>query len=155
MRLRPEGSSGPLTTPMGYALSYYESFAAPWEWQALIKARAIAGDAKLGRRFLRFTRGVTWARRADDDHLQAIVDMKRRSEATADGRDNLNVKSGPGGIRDAEWIVQQLQMMVGPQHPRARVAATLDALQVLAELDALTLRTSARTARRLSYFCAC
>ncbi len=138
MRLRPEGSSGPLTTSFGYALSYYESFAAPWEWQALIKARAIAGDAKLGRRFLRFTRGVTWARRADDDHLQAIVDMKRRSEATADGRDNLNVKSGPGGIRDAEWIVQQLQMMVGPQHPRARVAATLDALQVLAELDALS-----------------
>jgi glutamate-ammonia-ligase adenylyltransferase len=63
MRLRPDGASGPLVTPLGYALSYYESFAAPWEWQALIKARAIAGDARLGRRFRRFARGVTWARR--------------------------------------------------------------------------------------------
>ena len=138
MRLRPEGTQGPLVTPLGYALSYYESFAAPWEWQALIKVRAIAGDAKLARRFLKFTRGITWARRADDDHLQAVVDMKRRSEATPDGQNPNNVKSGPGAIRDAEWVVQQLQMMVGPQHPRARVAATLEALQVLAGLDALS-----------------
>jgi glutamate-ammonia-ligase adenylyltransferase len=137
MRLRPEGTAGPLVTPFGYALGYYESFAAPWEWQAMIKARVIAGDARLGRRFRKFTRGVTWARRADDSHLHAIVEMKKRSEATADGQDARNVKSGPGGIRDAEWVVQQLQMMVGPTHPRARAKATLRALQVLEEMGAL------------------
>ena len=138
MRLRPDGRSGALVTPLGYALSYYESFAAPWEWQALIKCRVIAGDARLGRRFRRFARGVTWARRADDEHLRAIVAMKKRSEATPDGSDARNVKSGPGGIRDMEWIVQQLQMMLGPTHPRARAKPTLRALQVLLELGAVS-----------------
>ena len=47
MRLRPEGTKGPLVSPLGYALSYYESYAAAWEWQALIKTRAVAGDAQV------------------------------------------------------------------------------------------------------------
>jgi [glutamine synthetase] adenylyltransferase / [glutamine synthetase]-adenylyl-L-tyrosine phosphorylase len=140
MRLRPEGSSGPLVTPLGYALSYYESFAAAWEWQALIKCRVIAGDARLARRFRRFTQGVTWARRADDAHLRAVVEMKKRSEATPEGSDATNVKQGPGAIRDAEWVVQQLQMMVGPSHKRARVPDTLGAIRALHEFGALTDR---------------
>ncbi len=129
MRLRPEGSAGPLVTPLGYALSYYESFAAAWEWQALIKCRALAGDAKLARRFRKFTQGITWAKRPDDAHLRAVVDMKKRSEATPEGSDETNVKQGPGAIRDAEWVVQQMQMMVGPDHPSARVPDMLSALQ--------------------------
>lgn len=140
MRLRPEGTAGPLVTPFGYALSYYESFAAAWEWQALIKCRAMAGDAHLARRFRRFTQGVTWARRADDSHLRAVVDMKKRSEATSEGSDENNVKQGPGAIRDAEWVVQQLQMMVGPAHQRARVPDMLSALHALHEFGALTDR---------------
>ncbi len=140
MRLRPEGSTGPLVTPFSYALGYYESFAAAWEWQALIKTRAIAGDARLGRRFRKFTRGVTWAKRPDDAHLRAVVEMKKRSEATPEGSDATNVKQGPGAIRDAEWVVQQLQMMVGPTHPRARVPDTLGAINALRSFKALTER---------------
>jgi glutamate-ammonia-ligase adenylyltransferase len=140
MRLRPEGAAGPLVTPLDYAFSYYESYAGAWEWQALIKARAVAGDAKLARRFRRFTRGITWAKRADDLHLKDIVEMKRRSESTPAGEDARNVKQGPGGIRDAEWVVQQLQMMVGPQHPRARAKDTLRAIKVLTDLGAMTER---------------
>jgi glutamate-ammonia-ligase adenylyltransferase len=64
MRLRPDGKSGALVTSLSYALSYYESYAAAWEWQAMIKARGVAGDARLVRRFAKFVRGVTWARRA-------------------------------------------------------------------------------------------
>ncbi|PQV63190.1 glutamate-ammonia-ligase adenylyltransferase [Abditibacterium utsteinense] len=138
MRLRPDGGNGALVTPFGYALSYYESYAAAWEWQALIKARVVAGDARLGRRFRKFTRQITWARRADDGHLREVFEMKKRSEKTADGMDARNLKSGPGGIRDAEWIVQQLQMMIGPSHPRARAKSTLRALEVLDEMDALS-----------------
>lgn len=138
MRLRPEGKAGPLVTSIGYALDYYESYAGAWEWQALIKSRAVAGDPRLARRFRHFTRGITWARRVDDTHLREILEMKRRSEATPDGQDATNVKQGPGGIRDAEWIVQQLQMMVGPQHTSARSAATLPALEDLRKLHALT-----------------
>ncbi|HVF85614.1 MAG TPA: hypothetical protein VM821_06510, partial [Abditibacteriaceae bacterium] len=138
MRLRPDGKSGPLTTPLGYALSYYESYAAAWEWQASIKMRAIAGDARLARRFRKFVRGVTWARRADDAHLQEVVEMKRRSENTPEGRDPSNVKQGPGAIRDAEWVVQQLQMMIGPSHKKARVKSTLNALTALHEFGALS-----------------
>jgi glutamate-ammonia-ligase adenylyltransferase len=138
MRLRPEGAAGPLVTSLDYAFSYYESYAGAWEWQALIKARAVAGDAKLARRFRRFTRGITWAKRADDSHLKDIVEMKRRSESTPAGEDARNVKQGPGGIRDAEWVVQQLQMMVGPQHPRARAKDTLRAIKVLTDLGAMT-----------------
>lgn len=140
MRLRPEGTNGPLVTPMGYALSYYESFAAAWEWQALIKCRALAGDAKLARRFRKFTKGIAWAKRPDDAHLRAVVEMKKRSEATPEGSDETNVKQGPGAIRDAEWVVQQLQMMVGPDHPRARVPDTLSALRALEDFGALTER---------------
>ncbi len=138
LRLRPDGTAGPLVTPLSYALTYYESYAAAWEWQALIKTRVVAGDAKLGRRFRKFTRAITWARRADDSHLREVWEMKRRSEKTGDGSDARNVKSGPGGIRDAEWIVQQLQMMLGPTHPRARAKDTLRALHVLEELSALS-----------------
>jgi glutamate-ammonia-ligase adenylyltransferase len=143
MRLRPEGGAGPLVTPLDYAFSYYESYAAAWEWQALIKARAVAGDAKVARRFRRFTRGISRAKRADDSHLREIVDMKKRSESTPEGSDPRNVKQGPGAIRDAEWVVQQLQMMVGPQHPRARAKDTLRAAKELTELDAMT-ETEAR-----------
>ena len=138
MRLRPDGKSGTLATPLGYALSYYESYAAAWEWQAMIKSRAIAGDASLSRRFRKFVRGVTWAHRTDDAHLQEVVDMKRRSEGTPEGRDLQNVKQGAGAIRDAEWIVQQLQMMIGPSHKRARVKSTLNALTALHEFGALS-----------------
>ena len=137
MRLRPEGSKGPLVSPLGYALSYYESYAAAWEWQALIKTRAVAGDAKLARRFRKFTRAVAWARRADDAHLREVWEMKRRSEKTAAGRDERDLKNGPGGIRDAEWIIQQLQMMVGPTQPRARIGDTLSAIHVLSEMEVL------------------
>ncbi len=137
VRLRPDGSAGALVTPFGYALSYYESFAGAWEWQALIKARVVAGDARLGRRFRRFTRAVVWAKRADDGHLREVWDMKRQSERTPSGRDARDVKSGPGGIRDAEWVVQQLQMMLGPSFGRARRPDTLGALRALEELGAL------------------
>jgi glutamate-ammonia-ligase adenylyltransferase len=138
MQLRPEGKSGALVTNLNYALSYYESFAAPWEWQAQIKARAIAGDAKIARRFLRFTRGVIWARRQGDAHLRDMIEMKRRSEALHEKENERNVKSGSGGIRDAEWIIQQLQMMVGPEHPQARLPATLQAMKQLQNLEVLT-----------------
>jgi len=138
LRLRPDGSNGPLVTPFSYALAYYESRAAAWEWQALIKARVVAGDARLGRRFRKFTREITWARHPDDSHLREVWAMKRRSEKTPDGSDPRNVKSGPGGIRDVEWIVQQLQMMIGPTHPRARAKDTLRALAVMEELEALS-----------------
>ena len=137
MRLRPEGTSGPLVAPIGYALSYYESYAAAWEWQALIKTRAVAGDAQLARRFRKFTRSIAWARRADDAHLREVWEMKRRSEQTPAGRDERDLKNGPGGIRDAEWIVQQLQMMIGPTHARARVGDTLAAIAVLDEMEIL------------------
>jgi glutamate-ammonia-ligase adenylyltransferase len=138
MQLRPEGKSGPLVTNLTYALSYYESFAAPWEWQAQIKARAIAGDAKIARRFLRFMHSVIWARRVGDAHLRDMIEMKRRSEALHEKENDRNVKGGPGGIRDAEWVIQQLQMMVGPEHPQARLPATLQAMEQLQCLEVLT-----------------
>lgn len=138
MQLRPEGKSGALVTSLNYALSYYESFAAPWEWQAQIKARAIAGDATIARRFLRFMRGVIWARRQGDAHLRDMVEMKRRSETLHESDTERNVKCGSGGIRDAEWVIQQLQMMVGPQHPQARLPATLQAMKQLQNLEVLT-----------------
>lgn len=137
MRLRPEGTKGPLVTPLAYALSYYESYAAAWEWQALIKARAVAGDARLARRFRKFTRAIAWARRADDAHLREVWEMKRRSEKTPAGSDGRDLKNGPGGIRDTEWVVQQLQMMVGPTYSPARVADTLGAIAVLDEIHVL------------------
>jgi glutamate-ammonia-ligase adenylyltransferase len=132
--LRPEGRAGALSRTIdGYA-AWYERWARPWEFQALIKARPVAGDAKLADRFLSLSRPFVWPDVLDPDAVRDVRAMKARAEAEVHrrGLSGRELKRGRGGIRDVEFAVQLLQLVHGRQDPRVRSATTLDALAQLA-----------------------
>ena len=138
MRLRPYGETGDLVPTLGSLMNYYESWGEAWEKQALIKARFVAGDESLGRRFGDFAARSTFARQMDDLGLEEIKRVKHRSEREyAQQGDRFHLKQGAGGIRDIEFYVQYLQLIAGTRVPAARAAATLDALEGLAQAKIL------------------
>lgn len=139
MRLRPWGRAGPLVTTVGGYLAYLERNARLWERQALLKARAVAGDLALGADFLRriepllFDAGSEAAR-------TGVHNMKLETEAhlRRTGRAWGDVKLGEGSIRDAEFVAQYLQLAHGRDHPELRTPNTREALARLAEAGLLS-----------------
>ncbi len=133
--LRPEGRAGALSRALdGYA-AWYERFARPWEFQALIKARPVAGDAPLGEGFMSLTRPFVWPEVLDPDAVREVRAMKARAEADVRrrGLSDRELKRGRGGIRDVEFAVQLLQLVHGRADARVRSATTLEALAQLAD----------------------
>jgi len=132
--LRPEGRAGPLTRPLDAYGAYWDRWAATWEFQALIKAQAVAGDAELGRRFEEVAAARVWGRTYSADELTQVRSMKARAEAAVSGRrlSGPEIKRGPGGIRDVEFAVQLLQLVHGRNDPGIRERSTLGALRELA-----------------------
>jgi glutamate-ammonia-ligase adenylyltransferase len=138
--LRPEGRNGPLSRTLGSYLAYWDRWAQPWERQALIKVRPVAGDRELGERFCAEAAARVYAEPLDQATVAEVRRMKARVEserlpAGADPR--LHLKLGPGGLADVEWTVQLLQLRVGGGQPAVRVPGTLDALDALAGAGAL------------------
>jgi glutamate-ammonia-ligase adenylyltransferase len=133
MRLRPWGRVGPLVTPLDGYVAYLEEHARQWEKQALLKARAIAGDGDVGELFLRQVEPLVYSSGAGTVRASAHT-MKQRTEAylREQGRDWGEVKLGEGSIRDIEFVVQYLQLAHGTAMPEIRSRNTLDALQRLA-----------------------
>ena len=131
--LRPEGRSGPLTRTIDSYASYYEGWAQTWEFQALLKARPVAGDAILGDRFLALTRPYVWPTVLPADALREIRAMKERSEDVTQrkGLTERELKRGRGGIRDIEFAVQVLQLVHGRHDESVRSPNTLDALRAM------------------------
>lgn len=134
-RLRPEGETGPLVRSLDGYINYYEAWAEPWEMQALIKARAVAGSESLRQRFEALAQEVAFRRHLDADALYSLRRMKQQLEEreVAQGLAERQVKQGYGGIRDIEFTVQLLQLVYGVENPRLRVASTLGALEALAQ----------------------
>ena len=132
--LRPEGRSGPLTRSLDGYRSYWEKRAAPWEFQALLKARPVAGDAGLGEAFSAAAARATWNRTFSADELAELRSMKARAESEASrvGIAGREIKRSPGGIRDVEFSVQLLQLVHGHHDPTIRDRSTLGALTELA-----------------------
>ncbi len=138
--LRPEGRPGLLANPLEPALRYYETFGAEWERQMLIRLRAIAGPAELARSFGEALLPFVYRSHMDPLAIGALRAMKGRieTERREAGRDlELELKEGPGGIRDVEFLVQAFQLFHGAREPRLRTGNTLEALRVLAELELL------------------
>ena len=140
LRLRPEGSRGPLALSFDNTLSYYDVKGRTWERQAFVKARPIAGDLDLGHQLL--TRLESWVYRkylslAD---ITGIKSLKRRIEQRVEreGGDLRNVKTGHGGIRDIEFVIQFLQLLNGGALPEVRTGNTLDAIARLEQAGSLT-----------------
>jgi len=132
--LRPEGRDGPLVRTLASYEAYWDRWASPWEFQALLKARAVAGDGELGRAFLDAAGARVWGRRFGADELRELRAMKARAEEELARRGLLarEVKRGHGGIRDIEFAVQLLQLVHGRQDPELRSPTTLVALAELA-----------------------
>jgi glutamine synthetase adenylyltransferase len=133
MRLRPEGRLGALARGVSSALHYYETWAEPWERQAMLKARPCAGDLQVGEQFLERMQPWLYRPSLSETDFAEIVRLRERAEAQARARNayETDLKNGWGGIRDIEFSVQALQLMLGGRLPRLRTPATLDALQRL------------------------
>jgi glutamate-ammonia-ligase adenylyltransferase len=132
--LRPEGRQGPLVRTLASHLAYYDRWAKTWEFQALLKARAAAGDLDLGERYVAKVSPLVWQASQRENFVEDVQAMRRRVEATLPknmaGRE---LKLGPGGLRDIEFAVQLLQLVHGRADERLRVPATLPALKALAD----------------------
>jgi len=135
VNLRPDGRSGPLTRSLDSYLAYWRDRAATWEMQSLIKARPVAGDESLGRRFAESAASELWGRTFGSDELAEVRRMKARAEeiVARRGMSGREIKRGPGGIRDIEFAVQLLQLVHGRNDPDIRDRSTLGALSELSE----------------------
>src|SRR3954452_22781921 len=144
--LRPEGRAGRLSRTAASYASYYEEWAQTWEFQSLIKARAVAGDAVLGEEFIAMTRPFVWPERLTPDAIREIRAMKERSEEvmTRRGLADRELKRGRGGIRDIEFAVQLLQLVHGRHDDSVRSPNTLEALQQLTAADYVSSHDAAR-----------
>lgn len=128
--LRPEGSRGPLARSLDAYRSYYERWAEPWEFQALLKVRPAVGDREVGAGFMEMVGEVLWPETLDPDSIRALRTLKARVEAGADPGD---LKRAPGGIRDIEFSVQMLQLVHGRFDPDLRQTSTLDLIDALVD----------------------
>jgi glutamate-ammonia-ligase adenylyltransferase len=132
--LRPEGRDGPLTRSLdGYA-AYWDRWAQPWEFQALLKAVPVAGDPVVGQAWADLAAGAVWGRPLGADDVRSLRALKERAEAEVArrGLEERDVKRGRGGIRDIEFSVQLLQLVHGRVDAELRSPTTLTALSDLA-----------------------
>jgi [glutamine synthetase] adenylyltransferase / [glutamine synthetase]-adenylyl-L-tyrosine phosphorylase len=131
--LRPEGRAGPLVRTVASHLAYYERWASTWEFQALLKARFVAGDADLGAEYLTAITPLVWAAAERDGFVPDVQAMRRRVVASLPAdQAGRELKLGPGGLRDIEFAVQLLQLVHGRADDSLRLPGTLPALAALA-----------------------
>ncbi|MDT4916579.1 MAG: [glutamine synthetase] adenylyltransferase / [glutamine synthetase]-adenylyl-L-tyrosine, partial [Pseudonocardiales bacterium] len=140
--LRPEGRNGPLSRSLAAYANYYARWSSPWEAQALLRARPIAGDADLGVRFVELVDPVRYpAEGVAPEDLLEIRRLKGRidSERLPRGADpTTHTKLGRGGLGDIEWTVQLLQLQHGAAVPELRTTRTLAALDAAGSVGLLT-----------------
>jgi glutamate-ammonia-ligase adenylyltransferase len=157
--LRPEGRDGPLVRSLGAYDAYWARWAQPWERQALLKSRPVAGDAELGARWAEAAGAVVWDRPFGADELRHLRENKARveDEVHKQGVADREVKRAPGGIRDIEFSAQLLQLVHGRADELLRAPATLAVLDALAQggyvdgEDAAALADSYRFLRRVEH----
>ena len=131
--LRPEGKAGPLVRTLASHAAYYQRWAKTWEFQALLKARPVAGDLALGQAYCELLAPLTWSAGERPGFVEDVQAMRRRVEGTLRGDTaQREVKLGPGGLRDVEFSVQLLQLVHGRVDDTVRSGTTLTALEQLA-----------------------
>ncbi|WP_245155122.1 bifunctional [glutamine synthetase] adenylyltransferase/[glutamine synthetase]-adenylyl-L-tyrosine phosphorylase [Nocardioides sp. 1609] len=132
--LRPEGKAGPLTRTLASHRGYYERWAKAWEFQALLKARPVAGDLALGREFIAMVEPMVWSVAERDGFVGDVQAMRRRVLDHIPAKEaDRQLKLGWGGLRDVEFAVQLLQLVHGLADDRIRASTTLSALAQLTE----------------------
>ncbi|MBJ7530042.1 MAG: bifunctional [glutamine synthetase] adenylyltransferase/[glutamine synthetase]-adenylyl-L-tyrosine phosphorylase, partial [Nocardioides sp.] len=127
--LRPEGKSGPLVRTLASHEGYYQRWAKTWEFQALLKARPVAGDRALGRAYVDTMGPLVWTAVEREGFVEETQAMRRRVVDHIPSREaERQLKLGSGGLRDVEFAVQLLQMVHGRADPSIRPPTTLSAL---------------------------
>ncbi|MFI9752389.1 bifunctional [glutamine synthetase] adenylyltransferase/[glutamine synthetase]-adenylyl-L-tyrosine phosphorylase [Streptomyces collinus] len=131
--LRPEGRNGPLVRTLSSHLAYYQRWAKTWEFQALLKARPVAGDLGLGEEYVAAVQPLVWKAAERENFVPDVQKMRRRVvENIPVAEVDRQLKLGPGGLRDVEFAVQLLQLVHGRADTSLRSGTTLDALGALA-----------------------
>ncbi|MFF7542552.1 bifunctional [glutamine synthetase] adenylyltransferase/[glutamine synthetase]-adenylyl-L-tyrosine phosphorylase [Streptomyces canus] len=130
--LRPEGRNGPLVRTLASHLAYYQRWAKTWEFQALLKARPVAGDLDLGEEYVAALEPLVWKAAERENFVADVQKMRRRVvENIPVAELDRQLKLGPGGLRDVEFAVQLLQLVHGREDRSLRSGTTLNALQAL------------------------
>ncbi|MFB7467125.1 bifunctional [glutamine synthetase] adenylyltransferase/[glutamine synthetase]-adenylyl-L-tyrosine phosphorylase [Streptomyces sp. NPDC056224] len=131
--LRPEGRNGPLVRTLASHLAYYQRWAKTWEFQALLKARAVAGDEALGAEYVAAISPLVWQAAERENFVPDVQKMRRRVvDNIPAAQVDRELKLGPGGLRDVEFAVQLLQLVHGRHDATLHSGTTLDALHALA-----------------------
>jgi glutamate-ammonia-ligase adenylyltransferase len=160
LRLRPFGRSGELVSSVPRLIRYYREQAAVWELQALLKARPVAGNRRVGEAFLTECRAFFHEALSPADIAASLEKMRkttrgRLNQGIESGR---NIKLGSGGIRDVEFLVQGLQLIHAAEGEKLLSGNTLSALSALGErgvltvLEAETLRRDYLFLRRIEHY---
>ncbi|MGW2343772.1 bifunctional [glutamine synthetase] adenylyltransferase/[glutamine synthetase]-adenylyl-L-tyrosine phosphorylase [Streptomyces sp. NPDC001661] len=156
--LRPEGRNGPLVRTLSSHLAYYQRWAKTWEFQALLKARPVAGDLDLGEEYVEAVSPMVWQVSERENFVPDVQKMRKRVVANIPVGDvDRELKLGPGGLRDVEFAVQLLQLVHGRADSALRSGTTLDALAALADggyvgrVDAVQLDDAYRFLRTLEH----
>ncbi|GAT73278.1 bifunctional [glutamine synthetase] adenylyltransferase/[glutamine synthetase]-adenylyl-L-tyrosine phosphorylase [Microbacterium hydrocarbonoxydans] len=132
--LRPEGKQGALVRSLASHLAYYDRWAKSWEFQALLKARPMAGDAELGAEYLSAVQPKIWSSAARENFVDSVQRMRERVMEHIDPADvPYQLKLGAGGLRDIEFTVQLLQLVHGLTDPTLRTRGTLESIDALVE----------------------
>uniref|UniRef100_A0A942YAP9 Bifunctional [glutamine synthetase] adenylyltransferase/[glutamine synthetase]-adenylyl-L-tyrosine phosphorylase n=1 Tax=Neobacillus citreus TaxID=2833578 RepID=A0A942YAP9_9BACI len=132
--LRPEGKDGALVRTLESHVAYYERWAKEWEFQALLKARPIAGSADLGARYAAAVAPFVWNSAKRPGFVESVQRMRERvTENIPDAEVDRQIKLGPGGLRDVEFTVQLLQLVHGRDDETVRVRSTLEAMEALSD----------------------
>lgn len=156
--LRPEGNAGPLVRTLSSMRAYYERWASNWEFQAMLKARPMAGDLAVGEEFCQLIAPMVWRAGERANFISESQAMRRRVVSLISARESgREIKLGSGGLRDVEFTVQLLQLVHGRADDRLRTRATLPSLARLSEYgyigraDSLELATAYRFQRTLEH----
>ncbi|WAL64768.1 bifunctional [glutamine synthetase] adenylyltransferase/[glutamine synthetase]-adenylyl-L-tyrosine phosphorylase [Amycolatopsis cynarae] len=130
--LRPEGKAGALVRTLEGHTAYYRKWARTWEFQALLKARPVAGDPELGRQYAEMVDSLVWTAAERENFVADVQQMRRRVEKHVPSElADRELKLGRGGLRDVEFAVQLLQLVHGRADPELRSPSTMEALNAL------------------------
>ncbi|WP_404463968.1 bifunctional [glutamate--ammonia ligase]-adenylyl-L-tyrosine phosphorylase/[glutamate--ammonia-ligase] adenylyltransferase [Vreelandella aquamarina] len=138
MRLRPLGDGGPLVGSFSMLSSYYQDQGREWERYAMLKARPVAGDIDAGQELLASLRPFVYRRYLDFGAIESLRELKAmiNREVKRKGMQS-NIKLGPGGIREVEFVVQAFQLIRGGRDTELQVTSLQTALKRLPELGLL------------------
>ncbi|SRR5579885_591673 len=133
LRLRPSGNSGPLVTSLEGFREYHRSSSATWERQALIRGRVVAGDERLAAQVEQARREFVFGRGLDPQGVAEIAAMRERIERELGGETahQLNIKQGPGGIVDIEFLTQMMALRYGGRYRQLQQRGTAELLAAL------------------------